>query len=189
MYVATKDLVPTLRRALENVDYGCADVQVVAAERVGSYSEGGAGSRGFCVVVNLDTGERQALVGSWGGGNMFSRSLVDDGSEDVELPPNGAVVKGTMGYPRTFATIYAHPSAVGRFLPSGEEEELSDLEQAAIYCYAALKGGEYRREELRRRGVSEQVVESLIERGYLKRNRAGATQITTKGKNAPRARY
>jgi len=29
----------------------------------------------------------------------------------------------------------------------------------------------------------------LVERGYLKRNRAGATQITTKGKNARTIRH
>jgi hypothetical protein len=189
MHVQVKELIPALRDALASVRYGGADVRVEAAERVDSYSEGGTGSRGFCIVVNLDTGARERIVGSWGGGNMFVRSLVDSGSERVELPPNGALVKGTMGYPRTFATIYAHPAAVGRFLPSGEEEELSAEEQNAMFCFVGLKGGAYRREELSRRRVSDSTVESLISRGYLKRNRAGATQATTKGKNAPRVRY
>jgi hypothetical protein len=94
------------------------------------------------------------------------------------------VIKGSMGYPRTFATIYAHPNTIGRFLPSGAEEELTREEEQAIYCFAALKGGEYRRDEMRRRGVSTATVDALVERGYLKRNRAGATAITTKGKNA-----
>ena len=55
---------------------------------------------------------------------------------------------------------------------------------APLYCFAAIKGGEYRRDEMRRRNVSAATVDSLVERGYLKRNRAGATQITTQGKNA-----
>jgi hypothetical protein len=78
---------------------------------------------------------------------------------------------------------------IGRFLPSGDDETLTDSEQQAIYCFAAIKGGEYRRDEMRRRNVTDDVVDSLVSRGYLKRNKAGATQITTKGKNARTIRY
>ncbi len=182
MYLEVKDLSPALRAALKAVGYGCADVRVLGAEQVDTYSEGNAGSRGFVVLVNLDTGARKGILGSWGGANMFTRTLVDEGSQSHPLPENGAIVKGTIGYPRTFATIYMHPSSL-RLLESGGDE-LSDAEQQAIYCFAAIKGGEYRRGEMRRRGVSTDTVDSLVERGYLKRNRAGATQITTKGKNA-----
>jgi hypothetical protein len=127
------------------------------------------------IAVNLDTGERKSMIGSWGGGNMFTSTLVDAGSEMAELPANGAVIKGTMGYPRTYATIYAHPNALGRFLPAGEDDrdELTAEELQALYCFVCIKGGEYRREELRRRSVSDSTVDGLVSRGYLKRNRAG----------------
>jgi hypothetical protein len=183
MHVEVKDLAPAVRDALERVRYGERDIQIVAAERVETFVAGGDGMRGFVVAVNLDTGERKGFAGSWGGSNPWSDSPVDSDAA-IELPLNGAVIKGTTGYPRTFATVYAHPNTVGRFLPSGEEEQLGEEEQNAIYCFAAIKGGEYRREELERRNVSAATVDSLVERGYLKRNRAGATQITTQGKNA-----
>jgi hypothetical protein len=71
-------------------------------------------------------------------------------------------------------------------LPSGapEADQLSPEDHQALYCFAAIKGGHYRREEMQRRGVSEATVGSLILRGYLKRARNGATAITTQGKNA-----
>jgi hypothetical protein len=184
MHIEVKDLHAPLRDALKSCGYGCADVQVVATERVDPYAAGNDGQRGFAIVVNLDTGARKSMVGSWGGSNMFAASPIDHATEAHELPPNGAVVKGQMGYPRTFATIYAHPSAVGRFLPSGEDHALSDEAQQALYCFACIKGGEYRRDELRRRRVTDNCVTELVESGHLKRNRAGATSITTKGKNA-----
>jgi hypothetical protein len=191
MFVETKELVPALRAALESVRYGAKDIRLEAAERIDSYSEGNAGTRGFVIAVNLDTGERKSMIGSWGGGNMFTSTLVDAGSEMAELPANGAVIKGTMGYPRTYAAIYAHPNALGRFLPAGEDDrdELTAEELQALYCFVCIKGGEYRREELRRRSVSDSTVDGLVSRGYLKRNRAGATSVTTAGKNASTVRY
>lgn len=191
MYVQTKELLPALQDALKSVRYGAKDIRLEAADKVDSYSEGDRGSRGFLIALNLDTGERKSMRGSWGGGNMFTSTLVDSGSEMAELPVNGAVIKGTMGYPRTFATIYAHPNAIGRFLPAGadDRDELSAEELQALYCFACLKGGEGRRDELRRRNVSDSTVDSLVSRGYLKRNRSGATSVTTAGKNASTVRY
>jgi hypothetical protein len=191
MYVQTKELLPALQDALKSVRYGAKDIRLEPAEKVDSYSEGDRGSRGFLIVLNLDTGERKHMRGSWGGGNMFVSSLVDSGSEMAELPINGAVIKGTMGYPRTFATIYAHPSAIGRFLPAGadDRDELTQEELQALYCFVAIKGGEYRRDELRRREVNDATVDSLVSRGFLKRNKAGATSVTTAGKNASTVRY
>ena len=120
---------------------------------------------------------------------MFVRSVVDDTSESAAIPVGGCVIKGSTGYPRTFATIYVHPSGMGKFLPAGSEEELTAEEQQAIYCFCAIKGGEYRREELARRQVSVTCVDSLVSRGYLKRAKNGATSVTTKGKNARTVRY
>jgi hypothetical protein len=186
MHVTVKELAPVVQKALKSVNYGAADIRVEAANEVDAYSEGNAGSRGFVIVLNVDTGETRTLSGNWGGGSIAgSDNLVDSGSDAVTLPENGIVIKGSRGYPRTFATIYAHPNAVGAYLlPSGEDETLTDAEQQALYCFGAIKGGEYRRDEMRRRNVSQSTVDSLVTRGYLKRNRAGATQITTKGKNA-----
>jgi hypothetical protein len=184
-HIEVKDLTPAIRRALEAVRYGVRDIPVIAAERVSVNSSAPSkGSRGFTMVVNLETGKFEITHGSWGGSNIFVKTHVDDSDETVAIPENGVVIKGSTGYPRTFAYLYAHPKAIAKFLPSGDEETLTEVELKAIYCFAAIKGGQYRRDELRRQKVSDDTIESLIERGYLKRNRAGATQITTKGKNA-----
>jgi hypothetical protein len=185
MHAEVKSLSPHLRDALKSVRYGAADIEVIPAESIEVMVAGGDGMRGFVIGLNLATGERKGLSGSWGGANMFTANPIDSSPEQLAIPPNGCVIKGTTGYPRTFAWIYAHPQAMGRYLASGApDEELTDGEQQAIYCFAAIKGGEYRRDEMRRRGVTTATVDGLVQRGYLKRNRAGATAITTKGKNA-----
>jgi hypothetical protein len=192
MYVETKTLSPRIRAALDAVGYGSRDIQVVAAQSFTPYSEATRkGARGFTTVINLDTGEREHRQGSWGGSNMFVRTMVDDTRSDEQypMPERAIVIKGQTGYPRTFATIYCHPNTTGHLLPSGSEETLTDEEQQGLYCFAAIKGGAYRRDELRYRKVSQAAIDGLIERGYLKQSRNGATQITTKGKNARTVRY
>ena len=190
--IEVKQLSPAIQKALATVNYHAKDIEVKPTERVGGTVGGGSGQRGFVIIVNLDTGKFEGVQGSWGGGSPLSSSPVDAYGGMIDIPANGAVIKGTTGYPRTFAWIYAHPTAVGaHLLPSGNEdaEVLTDAEQQALYCFGSIKGGEYRRDEMRRRNVTAETVDSLVERGYLKRNRAGATQITTKGKNARTIRH
>ena len=189
MHAIVKELHPLIQSTLKRVRYGVTDIRVEAVESISTYSAGNKGARGFVMLVNIESGEVKGFTGSWGGSNMFTQTIVDDNQEVIPMPVNGVVIKGQMGYPRTFATLYVHPRMMPKYLPSGNEEVLSDEEQNALYCFAAIKGGEYRRMEMARRDVSTATVDSLVERGYLKRNRAGATQITTRGKNAPKARY
>jgi hypothetical protein len=181
-HVEVKSLAPAVQAALASVNYGACDIEIIAADSVEFSGVANDGQRAFTMAVNLATGEHQRHTGLWGGSNMFTQSPVDDGAGRVPIPPHGVVVKGTLGYPRTFARIYT--TALGKFLPAPEVPTTTDAEQQALYCFAAIKGGEYRRDEMRRRGVTEVTVEALIERGYLKRNSAGATAITTAGKNA-----
>lgn len=189
MHVEVKDLVPAIQKALASVKYGARDISVEAKDEV-ALATGGAsdGSRGFVTIVNLETGKFHTEVGDWGGRGL-GRRMSDWTDDRLTLADNMVVVHGQMGYPRTYAHIYANGNVIGRFLPSGDEETLTDQEQQAIYCHAAVKGGQYRRDEMSRRGVRPETVDSLVERGYLKRNRAGAVQITTKGKNARTIRY
>lgn len=190
MHVIVKELSPHIQDALASVGYHVKDIRVVAAQMLDTQAIANDGQRAYCIIVNLDTGEHKAMSGNWAGGGWASGSnIVDAGSDRVPMPLNAAVIKGTQGHPRTFATLYAHPNTTGKMLPSGEDEALSDDDQQALYCFGAIKGGEYRRDEMRRRNVSDATVDSLVERGYLKRNKAGATQITTSGKNARTIRY
>jgi hypothetical protein len=184
-HIDVRELSPALQSALKSVRYGAKSVEVIPAETLDIGDAGGSGQRAFAVAVNLDTGERAGTVGSWGGPNPFTSNPVDAG-ERVAIPENGAIVKGTMGYPRTFAWVYAHPTAMGRMLPSGEPEvTFTEAELWALHCHAHVKGGAYRREELSRRDGAAEAIDGLVSRGYLSRNRAGATAITTAGRNVP----
>jgi hypothetical protein len=190
MHVEVKTLVPAVQSALKSVRYGGRDIQVITADKVSPLVAGGDGQRGFVTIINLDTGKSESRRGSWGGANMFNPdNAVDLDREQFTIPANGVVIKGTTGYPRTFATLYT--TATGNLLPAGTDdtEVLTDEELQALYCHYSIKGGQYRRDELSRRHVMASTVDSLVDRGYLKRNRAGAVSITTKGKNASTIRH
>lgn len=189
MHVEVRDLSPVLQRALASVRYGARDISVEARDSIALRTgAGSAGARGFVTIVNLVSGEFHTEVGDWGGPGLGMK-LADFSDDRLQLTDDACVILGSMGYPRTFARIYANGRVIGRFLPSSDSETLTEIEQQAIYCFAAIKGGEYRREEMRRRKVTPDVVDSLVSRGYLKRARNGATQITTKGKNARTVRH
>jgi hypothetical protein len=190
MYVEVKSLTPAVQSALKAVSYGSRDIQVITTDKVSPSVAGGDGQRGFVIVINLTTGKREHVTGSWGGANMFNpTNVVDLDTGQYVIPTDGVVIKGTTGYPRTFATLYT--TATGNLLPAatGDVETLTDVELQALYCHKSIKGGQYRREEMTRRGVGPSTVDSLVDRGYLKRNRAGAVSITTKGKNASTLRH
>ena len=115
---------------------------------------------------------------------MFNRhNPVDNDNHPYPLPPNGVIILGSVGYPQTSAILHVAPALMGRMLPAAAVE-VSKEDKDALYCFASIKGGEYRRDELRRRNVRPATVDQLVERGFLKENRAGARQITTAGRNA-----
>lgn len=113
---------------------------------------------------------------------MFNpRNAVDLDTQDRAIPPGMGVVKGSEGE-RTFATVYLHPSNVAKYLPA--PPACSERERT-ILGYMGYKSG-YRRECLARMQPPCEPVEidSLVERGFVSRNRAGATSLTTEGRNA-----
>lgn len=186
-HVEVKELPAPVLTALKAVGYNRADIEVRAEESVvlGTYGAG-AGRQAFAVLVNLDTGEHVARRGSYGGINMFDReNPVDNDQSAYPLPPNGVAITGSRGgtYPVT-ATLHIPTSMVSRILTAGPREELPTAELHALYAHGCLKGGEYRREHLRRHQVPASVVDDLVARDLLKRNKAGATTITTAGRNA-----
>lgn len=121
-----------------------------------------------------------------GGPNPFESKPVDQiYRPPIELPPNVAVITGYessgYGYPCS-ATIRVNPVTLTPMLPP--VEELNKNELACLYCYDAIKAGKYRSQYLA--GLKQEVIDGMVARGYLERNKAGATKITTKGKNARR---
>lgn len=185
MWVTVKELPESVRTALARVGYGRSDVEVRIVREVVMSSAGCDGRRAFVLMVNLSTGEVAGEFGSWGGENMFNpRNPVDRDHKTYVIPPNGVVVLGSHGYPQTFLTLYVSPDLMDKTLLPPAAEGLSSEELDALYAHACVKGGEYRREALRRSGVRSATLAGLVERGYLKQNRAGARQVTTAGRNA-----
>jgi hypothetical protein len=183
MYVQVKDLPAPVVVALKSVDYGRADIEVRPATSVVLSDSGTTGRKAFAVLVSLTTGQHQTIWGSWGGPNMFVANPVDSDTRSYPLPSDGVALTGSIGPHGTFATLHIPATMVDRMLPSAGPE-LTTEERDALYCHKAIKGGAYRRDELSRRKVSAATVDAMVDRGFLKRNKAAATSITTDGKNA-----
>lgn len=181
MYVATKELPACVQRELKNRDYHKKDISVEPRETVSPFGAGGAGQREYIVVINLETGHSETKMGSWGGSNMFNpTNQVDLDSQQYTIPPNGLVIKGSQGY-RSYATIYVCPANVQQLLPEGDDVT---ERQATILGYFQSYKASYRKEQFERIGVKPEEFQELIDAGYITQNKAGARQITTKGKNA-----
>jgi hypothetical protein len=191
--IEVKRLSPAIRSALASVKYGARDISVVPATEVSLTVSGGAGQRGFATLVDMVTGRHETMMGSWGGANMFTpRNRVDLDTTKRTLPPGTVLIKGEEGYPRTFATIYAHPDLLQSLSLAAPAAPLSDVEGKVLNIYGGIKSG-YRQDELRRKDISPQAaaaaVRSLIAAGYLAQNKSGAVSITTAGKNARPSGY
>lgn len=185
MYIRTKELPSGIQNVLEtSAGYHREDIEIIVVETVSPCDAGMDGMRGFFIMLNIATGQIERLNGSWGGANMFNPSnRVDLDTSAYQIPDNVIVIKGSSGGRGTFASIYCSPSSVVRdSLPA--PELVSEIEKTALYCFAALKGGKYRRDELARYGVTEAVLVGLEEKGLIKANKAGARRITTEGRNA-----
>ncbi len=189
-YVNVKDLPAPVQAALSSVGYGSKDIRVEAASTVVLSASGGNGYRAFTTLVNLTAGTHRTEWGSWGGANMFSpHNAVDNDDRSYTLPADGCAVTGHVGGGKpVYAVVRVPASMVDRMLPAADES-LTDVERATLGCFKGLKSGPYRQDALRRAGATEDMITSLVARGYLTRNRAGATAITTKGKNAAGRAY
>lgn len=182
MHIETKDLPPSVQAALAAVGYGKRDIGVEATERCSLSSLSGAGMRAFAAVCRLDGSTAHEIQwGSWGGSNAFQRSI-DDLADSVALTPDLACVIGHVGGAKpAYAVVYVHPSAVIKALPAPSEVTEKERQILAIFGgYKSFARPEY----LQRLEATAAEIDSLVSRGYLSRNKTGATQITTKGKNA-----
>lgn len=186
MYTQVKDLPESIQSALSSIGYGRKDISLEVAESISPSVGGGDGLRGFCIIVNIETGERKTEVGSWGGSNMFAESAsnrVDSDHNNYLIPVNVAVIKGSYGRDRpVYATITISSSNMIKALP--EKVELSDRERWIMYGYKSLTSQGRKNDYSRNNDIPTAAdLNSLVERGLLKRNSAGHCQITTDGKN------
>ena len=178
MISLVKDLPEILQSVLRGVGYHRADIALHVRESESVFCGGGAGQCAFAVLVNLATGETKHFSGSWGGSNMFSPdNQVDNDTTCYPMLPDLAVVLGSTGN-RTYAQITIGPGNVIKALPA--PSDLADEEKRVLAVFRAYKPA-FRKSAL---GKRLDMVESLLSRGYLTRNKAGATQLTTAGRAA-----
>lgn len=184
MYVKVDQLADVFQSALKSVEYHKKDILIIGTDRVEAAVYADKGKKGFIILVDFLKSVKEIHWGSWGGSNMFTpNSPVDNDTKEHGIPKGGAVIKGEKGYNGTYAVMFVNPADLAGFLPE-KPVELTDEEKSCLYCFRAFKGGEARKEELRRRNVSIACINKLVNRGFLKQNKVGATQITTEGKNA-----
>ena len=186
--VPVKTLSPAIRDALKSVKYGARDIRVEPATEVRLDVGGGAGQKGFSMLVDLETGRHQTMYGSWGGANMFNpQNRVDLDRTVRPLPPGTVLIQGSIGYPRTFAHIEAHPDTLGSLSLAAPKVEITPSEKRVLTIHSGIKSS-YRAEEYRRHGIGPrqqaEVIDALVAKGLLSRNKIGQTTITTAGKNA-----
>lgn len=178
MYANIRDLTHSLQSALKRLEYNRADISVEAKETVDISGCAGDGMRCYYAIVSLDGSiPTEIQYGSWGGQNMFETKRPDVDQKQHVIPPGIAVITGTSGGRGNFARITLHPSNIAALLPA--KTEITAEQRDMLESFVSLKPA-YRPK------YSAESIQALVELGLLKQNKAGATQITTAGKNAVR---
>jgi len=179
-YVPTKDLPQPLIRALKSIGYNKRDVEFITANEVPVQTNAGFEySRGITVLVNMMTGTTEQFTGNFGGSNMFEKTVADDSDAMIPLPINAAVIKSTA---TGFAKVYVGPDTMSAML-SEKSNDLSFRDLQILSTFTQFKSS-YRKEEWEKGRVTPEDMSSLVDRGFLKQNKAGSFMITTDGKNA-----
>lgn len=179
-----KDLPECIQSALKSVGYGRADIRIDAAEKTDPGAASGSGQKAFCIIINMATGEVKEMFGSWGGQNLFNAdNQVDNDRSLYDIPSGYAVIKGSIGG-QVYAYMTVHPDNIVKYLPV-HDVELDARDKWILYTFDGLTSAGRRNEwERCNDKPSEDDLNRLAAKGYLKRNKNGATQITTEGKNA-----
>lgn len=186
MYVDVKDLPEPLRGIVRRAS-GQKNIAVVVRDHFNSPGSYGKGFRGQVVVVNLETGDTQYEVGSWGGANPFRQSPIDSPGGPSPLPPGFAAL--TAG--RKHWTLHLNPANVAKLLPApAESHELTLREMWLLWTFHARTSAGRKDEWESSRydnpiggAPSAGELEQLARKGVISINRAGAAQITTLGRN------
>ena len=178
MYASVRDLTPSLQAALDRLGYHKVDVSIEAHETIDISGCADDGMRCFYAIVALDGSvDTQIQYGSWGGQNIFEVKRPDVDQSQHTMLPGVAVITGSSGGRGTFAHIALHPSNIAAMLLP--KAEITPEQKSILESYATIKPA-YRPK------YAPSSIQALVEMGLLKQNKAGATQITTAGKNAYR---
>lgn len=189
-YVKVSDLPTSIQNALVSAGFHRKDIEVRVEEKFEPRPQSAQGRKGFCAACRLDDSNRFEITwGSFGGSNMFTKTI-DDFDGAVEIPEGVAFVTGLSnagtGYPG-FATIHVGPKNMVPALMA-PKSNVTEREAKILCIFKSLKSGA-RKEYLGRMKATDAEVAVLVERGYLSQNKAGATSITTEGRNAAGKEY
>jgi hypothetical protein len=180
-YVNVRDLPEVLSSALSTCSYAKPNVQILIKEKESVQGAGMQGYRSFAMIVNMSTGESKQLQGSWGGSNPFNPTNVVDNNDQVYvIPKDMAIILGFTGGSSgiTHATITFSPHNILPILTCAPD--VSNEEQKLLAIMRGYKPA-YRKPYL---DAKKELVNSLVERGYIKRASNGALSLTVSGKNA-----
>lgn len=185
MYLNVNDLPTLALSVLKSRGYTRKDIQLVAKEKVSMSVGGWDGKRGYCDVVDLSSNSVQRNTGSWGGPNAFnSTNRVDLSDESISIGPKTMVIQGYEGH-KPMATCYCHSDLFSDY--SALNETLgakASVEEREVLSWFVQYKASYRKPWVDAKPP--ELIDGLVSKGWLKRNRAGALSITTQGKNIAR---
>lgn len=185
LYVAVKELPPSVRKTLKDIGYGKADIGIKGSETVVVGQGGGDGRRSFYAILALDGSvEPKVEYGSWGGANPFETFRVDHDQNKHPIAPGYAVVVGSeSGGTHVHCTMHVHPSNLTPLLPG--KTDLTDRQRSILRAFTNFTsaGRKAEWERYSETKPTEEEFETLVGLGLLKKNKAGSLSITTKGKN------
>lgn len=185
IYAQIKELPNSVLALLTLANFHKKEIQVRFVSELSISQGGGDGRRSLVGFAMLD-GSREPEInrGSWGGANPFEAKAPDCDHRMHTMVIGSCVFIGSEGYGPTHGVLYIHPENAAKFLPEKgtvTDRELMILEQFKTLTSAGRKN-EWARYPSNKPTDAE--LDSLVCRGLLSRNRAGAMAITTAGRNA-----
>jgi len=185
MHISMNQLPQCVINAAASDGHKKADIQVKECDSVSPFYPANDGSRGVCIVINLETGNKVRTYGSWGGANIFTSPAVDSLDSPIPIPESCVVLKGSTGN-FNLLTLYARPEFCQQFEESGpidlDERETSVL-WAHRFCNSKGRKDHYYDEGLTAAQL-ELAKSSLEQKGLITVNKAGHSKLTTDGRNA-----
>lgn len=191
MYVKVNELPTIIISTLQNtLGYNRNDIEIQVKTDVSPFGAGSDGKREFIAIINLYNNEVEVKYGSWGGANAFTTNQVDLDTNRYSIPPNFAIIKGSIGggHP-VYAKVIIRPDMMLPCLKEGVKLSARlqwIIDTLCVYNSIGRKNEFYAN---CRTPPQEQEWQQLESLGLIKRNKAGSVSVTTEGKNVKKNSY
>ena len=176
-----------IQQILKDGGYHRRDISVYRCDATCPSPSSGHGERSTVTTYNEESGKTQAFQGSFGGSNMFTRTI-DDVRKEVSLNDGDWLITVTSAYPQNYASLKCNDATAAKLNIPKSEAALEGKEGAALNLIAHTTSS-YRKESWRREiggnyGADHPIIVSLEQKGLIKINKAGSISVTTLGKIA-----